>query len=52
VDLWQERCKGTLALVHYYGGLLDKSWLSWRQFTEFAELEKGDGAKKKLIYTR
>ncbi|GAX75802.1 hypothetical protein CEUSTIGMA_g3245.t1 [Chlamydomonas eustigma] len=52
VDMWQERCKGTLALVHFYGGLLDKSWLSWRQFVEFAELEKGDGAKKKLIFSR
>ncbi len=27
---WQWKCRKTLASVHYFGRLLDKAWLGWR----------------------
>ena len=38
--------------MHYYGGLLDKSWLAWREAVELAELERGGGAMRHLVYSR
>ena len=26
---WERRTRGTIALVHYYGGLMDKVWMVW-----------------------
>ena len=49
---WQERVKGTLAHVHYYGGLMDRCWLAWLQAVEDAELYRGDSAKRVLLLTR
>jgi hypothetical protein len=37
---WEACTKDTSALVHYYGGLLDRGWLAWREFVEGAELER------------
>ena len=52
VEYWQECTRGTMALVHYYGGLQDKGWLAWREVVEMSELERGGGARKQLVYRR
>ncbi|KAG1659453.1 hypothetical protein FOA52_007923 [Chlamydomonas sp. UWO 241] len=52
IAYWRDARKATLADVTYFGGLLDRGWLAWQQAMELSELERGNGAKKKLVFAR
>lgn len=51
-EAWEEATRGTLAAVHYYGGLLDRCWLAWREAVADAELYKGNSKRRRVVLSR